>query len=92
MLGKSEMRPDDSAQLVMLAASLEISLIGFAVGGFFLSQAYGTLMYVMIALTLVTVLFIKHGKLRYAWIPVIPLVWDLVVTMTASWQKVFSGA
>jgi carbon starvation protein len=44
-----------------------------------------------IALTLVTVLFIKHGRLRYAWIPAIPLVWDLVVTMTASFQKVFSG-
>jgi carbon starvation protein len=43
-----------------------------------------------IALTLVTVLFIKHGKLRYAWVPGIPLVWDLVVTMTASYQKVFS--
>jgi len=55
LLGKQEGKPDDSAQLVMLAASLEISLTGFAVGGFFLSQAYGTLLYVMIALTLVTV-------------------------------------
>jgi carbon starvation protein len=44
-----------------------------------------------IALTLVTVLLIKHGKLRYAWVPGIPLVWDLVVTMTASYQKVFSS-
>ncbi|WP_255522715.1 carbon starvation CstA family protein [Blastococcus sp. TML/C7B] len=44
-----------------------------------------------IALTLVTVLLIKHGKLRYAWVTAVPLVWDLVVTMTASWQKVFSG-
>ncbi|SFO27061.1 carbon starvation protein [Geodermatophilus obscurus] len=44
-----------------------------------------------IALTLCTVLLVKHGKLRYAWVPGIPLVWDLVVTMTASWQKVFSG-
>jgi carbon starvation protein len=44
-----------------------------------------------IALTLVTVLFIKSGRLRYAWVPGIPLVWDLVVTMTASFQKVFSG-
>ncbi|WP_116451461.1 carbon starvation CstA family protein [Blastococcus litoris] len=44
-----------------------------------------------IALTLVTVLLIKHGKLRYAWVSAVPLVWDLVVTMTASWQKVFSG-
>jgi carbon starvation protein len=44
-----------------------------------------------IALTLCTVLLIKHGKLRYAWIPGIPLAWDLVVTMTASFQKVFSS-
>jgi carbon starvation protein len=44
-----------------------------------------------IALTLCTVLLIKHGKLRYAWVTAVPLVWDLVVTMTASWQKVFSG-
>jgi carbon starvation protein len=43
-----------------------------------------------IALTLGTVLLIKHGKLRYAWVTGIPLVWDLVVTMTASYQKVFS--
>ncbi len=33
---------------------------------------------------------IKHGKARWAWVPGIPLVWDLVVTMTASYQKVFS--
>ncbi|WP_448640117.1 carbon starvation CstA family protein [Geodermatophilus sp. URMC 63] len=43
-----------------------------------------------IALTLATVLLVKHGKLRYAWITAVPLAWDLVVTMTASWQKVFS--
>ncbi|MGY1624056.1 carbon starvation CstA family protein [Geodermatophilus sp. SYSU D00965] len=44
-----------------------------------------------IALTLVTVLLIKHGKLKYAWVTAVPLVWDLVVTMTASFQKVFSS-
>jgi carbon starvation protein len=44
-----------------------------------------------IALLLVTVLLVKHGRARYAWVPGIPLVWDLVVTMTASWQKVFSA-
>jgi carbon starvation protein len=44
-----------------------------------------------IALTLATVLLIKHGRLKYAWITGVPLVWDLVVTMTASWQKIFSG-
>lgn len=43
-----------------------------------------------IALTLCVTLFIKHGKVKYAWVPGIPLAWDLVVTMTASCQKVFS--
>ncbi len=44
-----------------------------------------------IALTVVTVVVIKRGLLKWAWIPGIPLLWDLIVTMTASWQKIFSG-
>ena len=43
-----------------------------------------------IALAVVTTLLIKHGKLRWAWVTGIPLAWDAVVTLTASWQKVFS--
>ncbi|MFV9633647.1 carbon starvation CstA family protein [Mycobacterium neumannii] len=44
-----------------------------------------------IALTVVTVVVVKKGLLKWAWIPAIPLLWDLIVTMTASWQKIFSG-
>ena len=44
-----------------------------------------------IALTVVTVVMIKMGLLKWAWIPGIPLLWDLIVTLTASWQKIFSG-
>ncbi|HEU4523938.1 MAG TPA: carbon starvation CstA family protein, partial [Gemmatimonadales bacterium] len=44
-----------------------------------------------IALTLCVTLFLKHGWLRYVWVPAIPLVWDLVVTLTASYEKVFSS-
>lgn len=44
-----------------------------------------------IALTVVTVVVIKKGLLRWAWIPAAPLLWDLTVTMTASWQKIFSA-
>jgi carbon starvation protein len=44
-----------------------------------------------IALTLCVTLFLKHGWTRYVWVPAIPLVWDLVVTMTASYEKVFSS-
>ncbi|MEE6139910.1 carbon starvation CstA family protein [Mycobacterium sp. 050128] len=44
-----------------------------------------------IALTVVTVVVIKKGLLKWAWIPGLPLLWDLVVTLTASWQKIFSA-
>ena len=43
-----------------------------------------------IALTLCVTLLIKHGKAKWAWVPGIALAWDLIVTMTASYQKVFS--
>jgi carbon starvation protein len=43
-----------------------------------------------IAFALCVTLMFKHGKARYAWVPGIALVWDLIITMTASWQKVFS--
>ncbi|SDS15876.1 carbon starvation protein [Nocardioides scoriae] len=43
-----------------------------------------------IALTLCVTLFLKQGWLRYVWVPAVPLAWDLVTTMTASYQKVFS--
>jgi carbon starvation protein len=45
-----------------------------------------------IALTVATTLLIKHGKVKYAWVTGIPLAWDATVTLTASWQKVFSDS
>ncbi|SDI12017.1 carbon starvation protein [Sinosporangium album] len=44
-----------------------------------------------IALTLCTTLLIKSGRLKWAWVTGVPLAWDLAVTMTACWQKVFSA-
>ncbi|RJO75795.1 carbon starvation protein A [Nocardia panacis] len=44
-----------------------------------------------VALTVVLVIIVKKGLTKWAWIPAIPLVWDLLVTMSASWQKIFSG-
>src|SRR5215203_3929646 len=43
-----------------------------------------------VALTVGTTILIKMGKLRYAWVTGIPLAWDAAVTLTASWQKIFS--
>ncbi|MFC5730153.1 MULTISPECIES: carbon starvation CstA family protein [Nocardioides] len=44
-----------------------------------------------IALTVATTLLIKSGRLKWAWVTGIPLAWDVAVTLTASWQKVFSS-
>ena len=44
-----------------------------------------------VALAVCTVLLVKSGRLRHAWVTLVPLAWVSVVTLTASWQKVFSG-
>lgn len=44
-----------------------------------------------IALTVVLTVVVKQRLYKWAWIPAVPLAWDLIVTMTASWQKIFSS-
>jgi carbon starvation protein len=43
-----------------------------------------------VALTVCTTILIKSGRLKWAWVTGLPLAWDAVVTLTASYQKVFS--
>ncbi|HEX7301248.1 MAG TPA: carbon starvation CstA family protein, partial [Solirubrobacteraceae bacterium] len=43
-----------------------------------------------VALTVATTILIKSGRLKWAWVTALPLAWDAVVTLTASYQKVFS--
>jgi carbon starvation protein len=44
-----------------------------------------------IALALATTVLVKSARLRWAWVTGVPLAWDVAVTFTASWQKIFSG-
>ncbi|MDO8466501.1 MAG: carbon starvation CstA family protein [Gallionella sp.] len=44
-----------------------------------------------IALCVATGILVKSGKLRYAWITALPLAWLVVITSTATWQKLSSG-
>ncbi|MFD7031838.1 carbon starvation CstA family protein [Streptomyces sp. NPDC059917] len=43
-----------------------------------------------VALAVCTTLLVKSGRLKWAWVTAVPLAWDVAVTLTASYQKIFS--
>ena len=43
-----------------------------------------------VALCVGTTILVKMGKLRHAWITLVPLAWLAAATLTAGWQKVFA--
>jgi carbon starvation protein len=43
-----------------------------------------------VALVVATTILIKMGRTRWLWVTLVPTAWLIVVTMTASWQKIYS--
>src|SRR3984893_1930561 len=43
-----------------------------------------------VALVVATTILMKMGRLRWIWVTLLPTVWLVVVTMTASYQKIFA--
>lgn len=44
-----------------------------------------------VALVVATTILLKMGKLKWLWVTVAPMVWLVIITMTASYQKIFSA-
>jgi carbon starvation protein len=44
-----------------------------------------------VALVVATTILIKMQRLRWLWVTVLPMIWLVTVTMTASYQKIFSA-
>jgi len=44
-----------------------------------------------VALVVATTILLKMKKLRWIWATLLPMAWLITITMTASWQKIFSA-
>ena len=44
-----------------------------------------------VALVVATTILMKMGKLKWIWVTLLPMAWLVVITMTASYQKIFSA-
>jgi carbon starvation protein len=45
-----------------------------------------------VALVVATTILLKMGKLRWIWLTLIPTAWLVIITMTASYQKIFDAS
>jgi carbon starvation protein len=44
-----------------------------------------------VALVVATTILLKMGRLKYIWVTLVPMTWLVIITMTASCQKIFSA-
>jgi carbon starvation protein len=44
-----------------------------------------------VALVVATTILLKMGRLKYIWVTLVPMTWLVIITMSASYQKIFSA-
>jgi carbon starvation protein len=44
-----------------------------------------------VALVVATTILMKMGRMRWIWVTLLPMVWIVIITMTASYQKIFDA-
>ena len=45
----------------------------------------------VVALVVATTILMKMGRLRWIWVTLLPMAWLIIITMTASYQKIFDA-
>jgi carbon starvation protein len=45
-----------------------------------------------VALVVATTILLKMGRLRWIWVTLAPMTWLVIITITASWQKIFAAS
>ena len=45
----------------------------------------------VVALVVATTILMKMGRLRWIWVTLVPMAWLIIITMTASYQKIFDA-
>ena len=44
-----------------------------------------------VALAVATTVLLKMGRVKWIWVTLLPMIWLVIITMTGSYQKIFSG-
>ncbi|HEY1483540.1 MAG TPA: carbon starvation CstA family protein [Candidatus Acidoferrum sp.] len=44
-----------------------------------------------VALAVATTVLLKMGRVKWIWVTLVPMIWLVIITMTGSYQKIFSG-
>jgi carbon starvation protein len=44
-----------------------------------------------VALVVATTILLKMGRIRWIWVTLLPMAWLVIITMTASYQKIFDA-
>lgn len=78
---------------IEVAGTEHVATASFDVAGGHIKIGFGisNQLLAAVALVVATTILLKMGKLRWIWVTVAPMIWLVIITMTASYQKIFDA-